>query len=500
MQISLKASPTASPHLAPLAVTPTPWASGATSAATAFGQWLHGAEAKQVQISPPLKAAAPPAAQPGKSLLLALPRPVPAPVGRGLNSNVGAHANLIGSCNAAPPRPRSSAPSDPASPAPASASTGKDDGPPTTVDTATDPSTLAGPAVPPAVPLTTPPAPATVWGWAPPRTGSNAAGDVPANDGGDNSSGLQTVARAINGSPADGGDTLPVDSAGAGRLVFSAGRRVTPGLSLTAWRAGSAAADGDTPIPARAGSMAAPAGLPIGKAQADAIGLALAAASARQTDAQAGTASTDTTLAAAGLGERHPAAQADTVAATTLPDAIAIATPGAGPLATLAKAAALHEVRIATALTDPGFAPALGATLTLLARDGVEQARLNLHPAEMGPITVRIMLDGAAARVEFLADVAATRAALEAALPALASALQEAGLSLSGGGVFQPSADNQGDTQGGPQSSQSQAGGSGQDGQNQPRRTTLLNPAAGSGAEPRHSIDKSPRGIVDLVA
>lgn len=507
MQISLKASPTASPHLAPLAVTPTPWASGATAAAAAFGQWLHGAEAQQVPTRPPPKTAAPAAAQPGKSLVLALPRPVPAPVGRGLNSNVGAHANVIGSCNAAPPRPRSSAPSDPASPAPASASTGKDGGPPTTADTATDPSTLAGPASPPAIPLTTPPAPATAWGWAPPRTGSNAAGDVPANDGDDTSSGLQTVAKAINGSPADGGDTLPVDPAGAGRLVFSAGRRVTPGLSPTAWRAGSAAADaagtanagsadGDAPIPASAGSLAAPAGLPSGKAQAGAIGLAIVGASARQTDAQAGTASTDTTLVAAGLGERNPATQADTVAATTLPDAIASATPGAGPLATLAKTAALHEVAIAPAVTNPAFAPALGATLTLLARDGVEQARLTLHPAEMGPITVRIALDGAAARVEFHADVAATRAALEAALPALASALQEAGLSLSGGGVFQPSADNQG----GPQSSQSQAGGSGQGGQNQPRRTTLLNPAAGSGAEPSRRIDKSPRGIVDLVA
>ena len=514
MQISLRASATSSSHPGPAAVTTTPWATDATAAPASFGQWLHSTEAQQVPSLAAPMAAVLPASQPGKSLALALPRPAPAPVSRTLSGNVGANANAMGSRNTVPARPRSSASSDPAAPARALATTGKQGGPPTTTDTATSPSAQAGPPAPPAIPLATP----SACGWAAPRTGPDAAGDAPARSGEDMSPALQSVAQAMlrpaaastASSPADGGDTLLVDPAGAGRLVFSAARLVTSGLSPTSWRAASAAAnaaaganagsaDGDAPIPLSAGGMAAPAGLPVDKALTGAIGLALAAASARQPDAQAGTASGDTSPVAAGLGERHPATLADTVASTMLPDAIGIAAPGAGPLATLAKVAELHEATIAPAVTDPAFAPALGAALTLLARDGVEQARLNLHPAEMGPITVQIAMDGTAARVDFQADVAATRAALQAALPALASALQEAGLSLSGGGVFQPSAEGQ-TTQGGAQSSQGQGSGAGQGGQGQPRRSGLLSPAAGSGAEPSRRIAKAPRGIVDLVA
>ncbi len=77
--------------------------------------------------------------------------------------------------------------------------------------------------------------------------------------------------------------------------------------------------------------------------------------------------------------------------------------------------------------------------MTLLVRAGVEQARIELNPAEMGPVAVQIALDGGGARIDFHADVAATRQAIEASLPSLASALHDAGLTLTGGGVFQQS-------------------------------------------------------------
>lgn len=318
------------------------------------------------------------------------------------------------------------------------------------------------------------------------------------------------LAQAINGSPAaasaDSADPLPADPAGAGQRAFGAALLITPGLLPTAGRAAAAAAaagkanaeptDGDAPMLASADRLAALAGSPVGKALADTIGLASATNTARKTDAQTGTATADTGLLTPALAERNSGTLGDTIASTTMSDGVALVAPGAGPLATLTKAAALHEARIATAVTDPGFAPALGATLTLLARDGVEQARLNLHPAEMGPITVQISVDGTAARVDFHAEVAATRAALEAALPALASALQDAGLSLSGGGVFQASAS----AQSGPPSSQAQAGGGGQGSQDQPRRGMLPNVGFDLNTEPLPSIARAPRGIVDLVA
>jgi hypothetical protein len=102
-----------------------------------------------------------------------------------------------------------------------------------------------------------------------------------------------------------------------------------------------------------------------------------------------------------------------------------------------ASADAPARVAIAEPLHSPAFAPALGARLALLARDGVQQAELQLNPAEMGPISVQIALDGSRVTVDFAADVAATRSRLESSLPELAAALRESGLTLAGGGVYE---------------------------------------------------------------
>jgi flagellar hook-length control protein FliK len=67
----------------------------------------------------------------------------------------------------------------------------------------------------------------------------------------------------------------------------------------------------------------------------------------------------------------------------------------------------------------------------------VQRAELHLNPAEMGPISVQIALDGARAQVDFGADSFATRQIIEAGLPELAAALRDAGFTLAGGGVSQ---------------------------------------------------------------
>jgi flagellar hook-length control protein FliK len=86
---------------------------------------------------------------------------------------------------------------------------------------------------------------------------------------------------------------------------------------------------------------------------------------------------------------------------------------------------------------SPTFAHQLGAQLTTFVLDGVQHARLHLNPAEMGPVSVQIQLDGHTAVVHLGAEQAHTRQALEQALPQLASQLSEAGLTLTGGGVFE---------------------------------------------------------------
>ena len=92
---------------------------------------------------------------------------------------------------------------------------------------------------------------------------------------------------------------------------------------------------------------------------------------------------------------------------------------------------------LATPIDSPDFAAALGVQVSVLAKGGVQQAELHLNPAELGPVSIHISLDGSAARVDFGADVATTRQAIERGLPELASALQDAGFTLAGGGVSQ---------------------------------------------------------------
>ena len=110
------------------------------------------------------------------------------------------------------------------------------------------------------------------------------------------------------------------------------------------------------------------------------------------------------------------------------PSSIGTATPSAAP-ATLGQ--------LTTSPGSPGFGPELGAQLATFVREGVHHARLELNPAAMGPLTVQIQLEGQTAQVHLAAQNAETRQALEQAMPTLAGSLREAGLTLSGGGVFE---------------------------------------------------------------
>ena len=148
-----------------------------------------------------------------------------------------------------------------------------------------------------------------------------------------------------------------------------------------------------------------------------------------------------------------------------------------------------RAMQIDAPVDSPLFAPALGSQLSLLARDGVRSALLQLHPAEMGPISVEIALDGNAARIDFQALRADTRSLIEASLPALAGALQDAGLTLAGGGVFEQAPGRQ------PQA-QAQA---------EPGLGVRPPELAGSGPAGPHDTAQparraAPRGLVDLVA
>lgn len=134
------------------------------------------------------------------------------------------------------------------------------------------------------------------------------------------------------------------------------------------------------------------------------------------------------TQARALTGESSP--KVDMAAAA---QALSGATPPAErPVAEMAAPTVVH---VATPADGPEFPQVLGAQLSVFAKEGVQQAELHLNPADMGPISVQIALDGDQAKVDFGADSAVTRQVIENGLPELAAALRDAGFTLSGGGV-----------------------------------------------------------------
>lgn len=225
-----------------------------------------------------------------------------------------------------------------------------------------------------------------------------------------------------------------------------------------------------------------------------------------------------TAPAAAALGDRVPAAALDARVQAAAPagapaaavDAAlaAVAKPGAdsaptitptsptlmlpnaqaaAPAAPVAASAAapVFAARLSAALDSPAFAPALATQVTWLAQEGQQLARLTLNPAEMGPVTVRIVIDGTQARIDFHAAMAGTRAAIEASLPTLAAALHDSGLTLAGGGV---------------------SDGQARQGAQGDRSTQAQGPAQAAAATARLTENsltrplRAARGLVDLVA
>lgn len=82
------------------------------------------------------------------------------------------------------------------------------------------------------------------------------------------------------------------------------------------------------------------------------------------------------------------------------------------------------------ALDGPDAAIRLGERLRWLSEAGVQEARLQLHPRELGSIDVRIRVEQQTASVWFGADHPAARAALEASLPQLRDRMAADGLQL----------------------------------------------------------------------
>ncbi len=131
-------------------------------------------------------------------------------------------------------------------------------------------------------------------------------------------------------------------------------------------------------------------------------------------------------------------ASSRTPSASTLNDVLALpAVAAALPNAAQISQMPTVHIELGVPVSAPQFRDAFALQVSLLTRDGVQHAQVHLNPAELGPISVQIALDGQQAQIHFGCDSAQTRQLVETGLPTLAAHLRDAGFTLSGGGVSQ---------------------------------------------------------------
>ena len=79
---------------------------------------------------------------------------------------------------------------------------------------------------------------------------------------------------------------------------------------------------------------------------------------------------------------------------------------------------------------QPGWDRALGDRVQWMVRENVQVAELRLNPPNLGPLEVRLHVEGDRTHVNFLAPQAAVREAIDAALPRLRELFAEGGVEL----------------------------------------------------------------------
>ena len=94
---------------------------------------------------------------------------------------------------------------------------------------------------------------------------------------------------------------------------------------------------------------------------------------------------------------------------------------------------------------DAGFDEGFGTRLVWMAEQRVGHAEIRLNPEHVGPIEVRVQLDGEQVRAEFHSAHAEVRQAIEASLPRLRELLAQHGLQLGQADVGQGQAGGDGD-------------------------------------------------------
>lgn len=236
------------------------------------------------------------------------------------------------------------------------------------------------------------------------------------------------------------GEAKPAAGDPAGMMAWLAGLLpeakpvAVTGAEALAEGARDLSAEGELNLAELAASETDPAAQAALDTDAQASGVALDPSQWQQTTALAGL-QVEAMLGRAGATESSLEAKGDVGALSGLAAGVNVRPGGLTP-----SNAPRHEsATLPTPFGHADFSQALADKVSLWVNtartDGPMTAELHLNPADMGPIQVKIALEGQSAQVDFAAAAAETRKAIEASLSALSSALSDVGLNLTGGGV-----------------------------------------------------------------
>jgi len=124
---------------------------------------------------------------------------------------------------------------------------------------------------------------------------------------------------------------------------------------------------------------------------------------------------------------------ASTASVQTSPAAAVTSAPNAATAAPLSRAGSEHVMQ--TQPGTPQFSEELGGQVRVFVNNGLQEARLQLTPADLGKVQITINMEGEHARVVFVAETAVARDLLDQSMPRLREMLQQSGIQLAQGDV-----------------------------------------------------------------
>lgn len=94
-------------------------------------------------------------------------------------------------------------------------------------------------------------------------------------------------------------------------------------------------------------------------------------------------------------------------------------------------------------LGEPEWGPELAGRVSLMLKNGTQEASLQLNPPELGRLDIRIVTEGDQARVQFSVQNPEARDVIEQSMPRLREMLEQSGLQLAGSDVADQSESRQ---------------------------------------------------------